>query len=125
VHFWLVKNFDYDVDCSIAYALSKYHTIIKSQRKLNQIIETNEYLGRTMHEKTFRYHLKKMLEAGYILKNELEERHWKRGKRLPLDLSPKILEQINLGNLIIQYDNHDRLHSSSYSKLKKQSKREE
>ncbi len=123
MHFCLVKNFNYDIDKAICNALFNYQNI-ESQRKLKSIIESKEYLGRIVHEKTFRYRVKKMLGAGYIFKEEQNEKDWKRGKKLPLCLSPEIRDQIKLRNMIIRYDYDNRLHSS-YSKFKKQRKREE
>jgi hypothetical protein len=123
VHFCLLRNFGHEIDRAIAYALSKYYAIIESQRKLKRIIESEEYLERTIHEKTFRYRIKKMLEAGFIFIDEQEARHWKRAKKLPLRLSSEVLDQIKLGNLVLQYD--ARLNSSSYSKYKRQRKRED
>jgi hypothetical protein len=66
----LVKNYGYEIDRSIAYALFKYYSIIESQRRLKQIIETEEYLGRTIHEKTFRYHIKRCWMPDIFLKTK-------------------------------------------------------
>jgi len=125
VHFCLRKIYDYEIDRSIAYALSKYHKMTTSQRKLKQIIESDEYLGRIIHEKTYRYHLKKMLDAGHIYKNQEKAAQWVPGKSLPICLSSEILDQIKLGNLVIQYNENDRLHTLSYPKFKRHINQEE
>jgi hypothetical protein len=119
VHFYLVRKFhDYEIDTAICNALLKYDSKI-SIRKLKWIVESNEYLGKTIPIKIFQYHIQKLLNAGYIFhKNE----EWKRGKKLPLFLSNKTREQLRLGNLNIEFkEEHSNL-LNSYKKLKKHHK---
>ncbi len=119
-HFCLVKYFyNYDIDYAIVNVIFKYcHNL--SLRKLKQIIERKEFLNKIIPEKTFRYHLRKLLNHNYI--HKLKE-GWKRGQKSPVHLTPTIHEQIRLKALVIQYkgDNKDRedKNLNSYLKLKK------
>jgi hypothetical protein len=123
MHFCLVKYFyNYNVDYAIVNAIFKYNHSL-SLRKLKQIIESRDFLNKIIPEKTFRYHLSKLLNHKYVY--ELTE-DWKRGQKLPLALTSTTNEQIRLKTLVIQYkeDNKERedkkLRSRSYLKLKKE-----
>lgn len=120
MHFRLVKHlYNYDIDYAIVNAIFKYNHR-PSLRKLKHTIEGKDFLNKVIPEKTFRYHLKKLLNHNYIhnLKKD-----WKRGEKLPLDLSSTTNDQIRLKTLVIQYkeNNKDRedKYLKSYLKLKK------
>ena len=119
VHLYLVRKFyDYEIDIAICKALLKYGSNI-SNRKLKWIVESTEYLGRTIPIKIFQYHVQKLLSAGYVF---YKKEQWKRGNRLPLFLSDKAREQLRLDNLIIEYkEEHSNL-LNSYKKLKEHHK---
>jgi uncharacterized protein YihD (DUF1040 family) len=90
-----------------------------SLRKLKLIVE-KQFLNKIIPEKTFRYHLRKLLNHNYIY--ELKK-DWKRGQKSPAYLTSTTNEQIRLKTLVIQYkgNNKDREDESlnSYLKLKK------
>jgi hypothetical protein len=120
VHFCLVKYFyDYEIDHAIVNAIFRSNHSL-SQRKLKQIIESMDFLNRIIPEKTFRYHLKKLLNHKYI--SELKE-GWKQGQKLPLVLTPITNEQIKLKTLLIEYKENSKDKENknlrSYRKLKK------
>jgi hypothetical protein len=123
VHFCLRKKFyDYGIDMAVCKVLLKYGGKI-SRRKVKWIVESNEYLGKTITNKVFQNHIKRMLKAGYILQWKDK---WKRGKKLPLFLSTETSEQIRLGSLNIIFEEKDRSDLlTSYNKLKKYRKTRE
>lgn len=116
VHLYLIRKFyGYETDIAICKALLKYGSNI-SIRKLKWIVESTEYLGRTIPIKIFQYHVQKLLSAGYIFH---KKEQWKRGNKLPLFLSDKAREQLRLDDLIIEpKEEHSNL-LNSYKKLKK------
>ena len=67
-----------------------------------------------------------MLKGGYIYEKKDE---WKRGKRLPLSLTPKTHEQVRLNSLTTQYpeliEKRESKIAHSYSKLKKRDQQRE
>lgn len=119
VHLYLVRKFyDYEIDIVICKSLLKYGSNI-SIRKLKWIVESKEYLKRTISSKIFQYHIQKLLKAGYIF-HEKEE--WKQGKKLTLFLSNRTRQQLRLGNFNIEFDEENFSLLSSYKKLKKHHK---
>jgi hypothetical protein len=85
VHFCLIKFlYNYDIDYAIVNAIFKYNHDL-SLRKLKQIVE-RDFLNRITPEKTFRYHLNKLLNYEYIYKLK---QSWKQGQKLPLALTPR------------------------------------
>ncbi len=119
MHFFLVrKYYDYEIDTAICEALLKYDNNM-SRRKLKWIVESKDYLGKTISIKIFQYHIQKLLNAGYIFHKKEE---WKRGKKLPLYLSNKTREQLRLGNLNIEFKEEHSTLLNSYKKLKKRRK---
>lgn len=120
MHFSLVKHFyNYEIDHAIVNAVLKYNHNV-SLRKVKWIIQSKEFLNKIIPEKTFRYHLGKLLNHNYIY--ELKE-GWKRGQKSPVHLTSTTLEQIRLKTLVIHYKgyNIDRENKNlnSYPKLKK------
>lgn len=102
----------------ICKALLRYGNDMSS-RKLKWIVESKDYLGKTIPIKIFQYHIGKLLNAGYIFHKKEE---WKRGKKLPLFLSNKTHEQLRLGNLTIEFKEKYSNLLNSYKKLKKRDK---
>lgn len=115
------KFYDYKIDISICKALQKYGSNI-SIRRLKWIVESTEYLGRTIPIKIFQYHIRKLLNAGYIF-HEKEER--KQGTKFPLFLTRETHEQLRLDNLIIEFNEEYSSLLNSYKKLKKHNKSNE
>jgi hypothetical protein len=120
----LVKHlYDYNIDHAIIDALFKYDKNSMSQRRFKWIIESKEYLNKVIPKKTFRYHMKKLLNANYIDKeNRDNDKHY--GKKAPLSLTPSTHEQKSLGTLVIQYkENNEEIENKRqnkvYQKLKK------
>ena len=87
-----------------------------SRRKLKRIIESFDYLGRKLGTRLYESHIRRLLEAEYILENKEK---WIRGKKSPLLLSNKTREQLRLDNL--NFDFREAHHNllNSYKKLKK------
>jgi hypothetical protein len=90
-----------------------------SVRRAKQVIEGKEFLNRVIPEKTFRYHLTKLLEYNFLYSMKED---WRRGQKLPICLTATTLEQMRLQTLVIRYDenkdNEDK-NLDSYLKLKK------
>ncbi|MGH9976962.1 MAG: hypothetical protein ACRD8Z_14170, partial [Nitrososphaeraceae archaeon] len=112
------KFYGYETDIAICKALLEYGSNI-SIRRLKWIVESTEYLSRTMPIKIFQYHVQKLLNAGYIF---YKKEQWKRGKKLPLYLSKKTRQQLRLGNLNIEFKEERPNVLISYKKLKKHHK---
>ncbi|MGH9976262.1 MAG: hypothetical protein ACRD8Z_10570, partial [Nitrososphaeraceae archaeon] len=110
------RVYNYEIDKAVCKAILKY-SINTSRRKLKQILESNDYLGKKIPNKVFQYHIQRMLKAGYICHKKDK---WVRGKKLPLFLANKTREQLRLDNLNIEFQEEE--HSNllnSYKKLKK------
>ena len=118
VDFCLVRKFyDYEIDIAICNALQNGSNL--SIRKLKWIVESTEYLNRIIPIKIFQYHIRKLLNAGYIF-HEKEE--WKQGTKFPLFLTRETNDQLRLGNLKIEFNEEYSSLLNSYKRLKKRDK---
>lgn len=113
------REYDYKIDKAICKSLVKYENANISRRKLKQIIESRNHLGRKLGTRLYEFHVHRLLDEGYLFE---KKEKWTRGKKLPLFLSNRTREQLRLGNLKIEFkEKYSRL-LNSYKKLKKRHK---
>ena len=93
-----MREYNYDYDMAVVHALYRYGSI--GRRRLKKIIESKEYLDKNISFDTFYYHIKRMLIGEYISERNDE---WKRGKTLPLSLTPTTSEEVDFNSLVIRY----------------------